>query len=292
MSRKTGKLSKTDEEYIVRNIHSSSLQDIANKLNRNLDPIKRFVERKKLVAEPTIEEVQDRQRLLSTLHSKPYWKSIVESYTVSEVEYFEGNWMAMVTEFNEELTVGEETHLKDWLCLQIQINRLNKDQKMATETIQRLESEIISDQARLAAIDNPMDTEHITIRQSLALKAAELGAIRASTPQYISQHAKLVDLAGDISKLLKATREKARDIKVNEDTYWGYIQLLEDEKQRKIESRQAEILRVAMNTARKRLGSNHMFMDGVVDKPLLSAETVFYEDEIKEDIEENNNAEE
>lgn len=61
------------------------------------------------------------------------------------------------------------------------------------------------------------------------------------------------------------------------DTWYGYLQSLEHDDIRAKESRQAEILKLAMQKAKERMAKYHTYRDGEIDRVLLNSETVCYE---------------
>ncbi len=65
MSRKRGKLSNKEMDYIRQNCFDLPLDEIANNLNRTIDPIKKFIDKENLKAR----DLTDDEHLLSTLRT-------------------------------------------------------------------------------------------------------------------------------------------------------------------------------------------------------------------------------
>jgi hypothetical protein len=263
MAKKVGKLSLEDESFIINNVSSMSLEEIADCLNRNVEPIKKFIDKKRLIAELTPEEVEDRTRLLATLHSMPYWDSVVYAYTdKNEIKFFENMWIDQYSGFNEDLNRTEHVHLKQWIEVEILQTRAAKQQSEISSRIQQLE-EIISEEK----LRNPTNI-------IIQAYEGELGLMRGALAANIKNQIDLIDRSQKLSATLKSTRDKVRSVEYKSDDFWERVKQLDDEKRRKEASREAEILKLATMRAKKRLGELYEFSDGSLDRPLLNADTV------------------
>ena len=81
-------------------------------------------------------------------------------------------------------------------------------------------------------------------------------------------------------KDLKTTRDQR--LKIIEDskkTYADLIKLLDDESTRVNFGQEMEIRRIAKDKEYFKLAQYHDFMDGMVDRPILNAETVMQDNE-------------
>ena len=82
-------------------------------------------------------------------------------------------------------------------------------------------------------------------------------------------------------KDLKGTREQrkrnADDAKTN---FSSWLRQLEDDQLKKDESFDMEVHRVAADKATDRLAELHQYEDGLVDQPILNADTLIEEEEI------------
>ena len=86
MSRKRGKLSNEETEYIVKHVHDMSASDIATAINRTEDTVKSYIRKKNLVVVKSQEEQDDRERLKSLLLDKAYWPELEATLFENEIE--------------------------------------------------------------------------------------------------------------------------------------------------------------------------------------------------------------
>lgn len=265
MSRKPGKYSTQEEKFVIDNVHSLSAKEIADKLGRNVESVENLIKKKKLKVVSTKEEEDEVNRLIGVLHSSPHWEKINIALTEKEIKLFEKDWVYVVQQFGEDVWYTEELYIVDWLLLNIKKYRTYKLEKEALQEIEKLE--------KLIETEYSLDAELRDI-PSLIKYEQELSVQKAAITQYTVALKTILEKIEKISDKLKANREERRDIKANEDTYWGYIKMLEDEKFRRKEARRIELMKLAQKKAREKLYEYHEYMDGEVDIPLLTPEIV------------------
>ena len=263
MSLKRGRYSTEEEQYVTENVHSMTAVAMADKLGRNIESVENFIKKSKLKTVSTQEEEDENVRLIGVLHSGPHWKKICLALTDGEKILFEEDWVNVIQQFGEDVWYTEEMYIIDWLLLNIKKYRTLKTEKDSLQRVEELEKLIEAEYDKDADLRNSMDM--VGYQQ-------ELGSTRASLSQHTEALKKILEKIEKISEKLKANREERRDIKANEDTYWGYITMLDDEKYRKEESRKAQLMKMAQNKAREELYEYHEYMDGQVDTPLLTPE--------------------
>tara|TARA_R110002110_G_scaffold198675_4_gene409093 strand:+ start:12192 stop:13013 length:822 start_codon:yes stop_codon:yes gene_type:complete len=262
MSRKRGKLSNEETEYIVKNVHDMETEDIALAINRTEDTVKAYIRKKNLVVVKSQEEEDDRDRLKSLLLDKAYWPELAATLFENEIEYFIENWISVVLQFGEDISHTEELFLQEWLVLNILQIRGLQTYKEHLGEINKLREQLEID---YKAGEDPM---------IISSREQQLAMARSSINQHSQAHEKLVNQKKYIADKLKATREDRRDVKANADTYWGYNQLLDDEKFRKQESREAELMKMAQEKALHDYGQYHTYVDKTLDVPFLTPETM------------------
>jgi hypothetical protein len=274
MSLKRGKYSKAEDQFVIDNVHKMTVKEIAAELGRATDSVESLIRRKRL--KPTVgqDEEDDVQRLLGILHTSPHWEKILIALTQREQALFEKDWISMIQQFGEDVWYTEEKYIVDWILLDIKKYRTLKVEKDAMQEVDRLELELAREYKLDPELRNA--TNIIGMEQQLAIQ-------KGSLSQHTENYKKILDKIEKISEKLKANREERRDIKANEDTFWGYITMLEDEKYRKQESRQAQLMRMAQDKAREDLYEYHSYMDGVLDIPLLTPEIVIRKKEEERD---------
>jgi hypothetical protein len=265
MAKKRGQLSLDEEKFIEDSINTLSIQEIANYLNRTIQPIKRYIEEQRLFI-PS-EEKNDNEYLRQKLHSKTFWTEIERQFdeTTGELLYFEDTWIGLIKQFREDVLPAEELQIKQFITIDILINRSMKERKRhiaETEKLQKLVDQ---------EYEKPEAERDIP---KLANLETQLNFSRNSIASYTNEYTKLLNEQQKISKDLKATREqRIKRIEDGKSSWVGLIRMLEDEEIREKEGREMEILAIAKDKAKNKLYEFHQFADGKVDTPILNSDS-------------------
>lgn len=270
-TRKRGKLSNEDEEFIFSNIAALSIEEIANGLNRTEATIKNFIKKHNLIGKDTSDDDKHNRRLLEHLKSRPYYKQTVNQLDADELEYFVYSWIALMTQLNEDVLYSEEVDIKEMIKLDILLNRCAKNRKNVSELYYKTEIELDSE---LEVDKNNRDQDMI------ARLELRLNGCQKALDDYTKEHATLLQEVDKISKRLKTNRnERIKKIETATSSWSGYLRALEDDKFRITEGHNMELMRLAKDKAKKAMSQYHTFIDGEVEQPILTPDTVFNEDE-------------
>jgi len=270
MAKKRGQLSLDEEAFIEKHIQDLSISEIADQLNRSEAPIKRYIEENQLYI-PT-DEKNDHEFLKHKLHAKTFWQEIVRQFddASGELQYFEDIWIGLIKQFREDVLPAEELQIKQFITIDILINRSMKERKRhisETEKLQKLvdqEYEKSEDQRDIPKLAN-LETQLNFSRNSIA--------------SYTNEYTKLLNEQQKISKDLKATREqRIKRIEDGKSSWVGLIRMLEDEDIREKEGKEIEIINMATKKAKDKLYDYHNYADGALDSPILNAESVIKND--------------
>ena len=271
--KKPGKLSLEDMSYIRQNCFDLSLEDIAETLNRHVDPIRRYVEKENLKAR----DLTDDEHLLSTLRSRHYYREILKQMCASEIEFFEHQWIDYFKQFNEDVPHTEEMQILEVIRTEVLINRSMEDRQTVMENIKRLDRLIDEELAK------PEDHPDPRLQQdggAIMIYQQQLGSMIGSKSSYINEHEKLLTKKERYLKDLKGTREQRKKVSDDAKTNWGlWLRNIKDKKKREREGFDMGVQSVAADKERARLSDYHEFEDGVVDQPLLNSDTYIGEAE-------------
>ena len=268
MNKKRGQLSLDEEKFIRDSYGSLSIEQIANHLNRNINPIKRYIKENNITTLNNEEELKESETLRQKLYSKTFWTEIKRQFDeeTGELQYFEDTWINLIKQFREDVLPAEELQIKQFITIDILINRSMKERKRhiaETEKLQRLvdkEYEKSEDQRDIPRLAN-LETQLSFARNSIA--------------NYTNEYTKLLGEQQKISKDLKATREqRIKRIEDGKSSWIGLIRMLEDEELREREGREMEILALATEKYKEKFSEYHQYLDNTLDKPFLSPETV------------------
>jgi len=266
MAKKRGQLALDEEKFITENVKTLSIDQIAETLNRNTAPIKRFIIENRLLEDDSV--VNDEENLKNKLYSKTFWSEIQKQFDndSGELEYFENIWINLIRQFREDVLPAEELQIKQFITIDILINRSMKERKRHIAETERLQRQVDRE------YEKPEDQRDIP---KLANLETQLSFARNSIANYTNEYTKLLGEQQKISKDLKATREqRIKRIEDGKSSWVGLIRMLEDEEIREREGREMEIINMATQKAINDLQQYHSYADRTLDKPFLTPESV------------------
>ena len=266
--KKRGQLSLDEEQYIRDNFTVKTMQEIADNLNRNIAPIQRYVNENNLSIISSSEEFKNNELLKHKLYSKTFWTEIKRQFDedTGELQYFEDTWIGLIKQFREDVLPAEELQIKQFITIDILINRSMKERKRHIAETEKLQKQVDKE------YEKPEDQRDIP---KLANLETQLSFARNSIANYTNEYTKLLNEQQKISKDLKATREqRIKRIEDGKSSWVGLIRMLEDEAIREKEGREMEILSLATDKYKEQLSSYHTFQDNTVDKPFLTPDNV------------------
>lgn len=263
--KKRGQLSLDEEQFIQDNIDKLSIEDIANAINRHVKPVERYINENQLLNSNNKAEYDNLKR---KLHSKTFWNEITRQFDrdTGELDYFEDTWVGLVKQFREDVLPAEELQIKQFITIDILINRSMKERKRHISETEKLQRAVDKE------YEKPEDQRDIP---KLANMETQLSFARNSIANYTNEYTKLLNEQQKISKDLKATREqRIKRIEDGKSSWAGLIRMLEDEELREKEGREMEILSMSAEKSTNKLREYHTYQDGIVDKPFLTPESV------------------
>ena len=265
--KKRGQLGLEEEKFIRDNIGILEIEEIADRLNRSVKPIERYLQKSK-IGTKTPDEQQNDKTLRQKLHTKPFWGKIKKQFDkiTGELDYFEDTWIGLLKQFREDVLPAEELQIKQFITIDILINRSMKERKRHIADTEKLQIKVDKEYSL------PEDVRDIP---KLANLETQLGFARNSIASYTNEYTKLLNEQQKISKDLKATREqRIKRIEDGKSSWVGLIRMLEDEDIREKEGREMEIMSMSVQKHKKLLTEYHEYADDTVDSPLLTPETV------------------
>ena len=265
--RKRGQLGLEEEKFIRDNIGLLSIEQIADQLNRTVKPVERYISEAKIGLK-TPDEQENDKTLRQKLHAKTFWTEIERQFDkdTGELDYFEDTWIGLVKQFREDVLPAEELQIKQFITIDILINRSMKERKRHIADTEKLQTEV----DREYQLD-----EELRDGPKLANLETQLSFARNSIANYTNEYTKLLNEQQKISKDLKATREqRIKRIEDGKSSWIGLIRMLEDEEIREKQGREMEIMAMAVEKNKQLLSEYHQYADDGVDMPLLTPETI------------------
>lgn len=266
--KKRGQLGLEEEKYIRDNLSILTIEQIANHLNRSTAPIEKYVQQTQLSSGSS-----DDQILKQKLYLKPFWSEIEKQFDKEsgELAYFENTWVGLIKQFREDVLPAEELQIKQFITIDILINRSMKERKRHIADTSKLQNELDKEYAKN---EDQRDIAKLTNLET------QLSFARNSIANYTNEYTKLLNEQQKISKDLKATREqRIKRIEDGKSSWVGLIRMLEDEEIRDKEGREMAIMEMAADNYKNKLSEYHSYADNTLDSPLLTPEIILAREE-------------
>ena len=271
--KKRGQLSLEEEKFIGEKVTTLSVVEIANYLNRGTAPIERYIKENNLVSSK--EDVTSDDFLKHKLYGKTFWGEIERQFDdeSGELTYFINTWIGLIKQFREDVLPAEELQIKQFITIDILINRSMKERKRHLSETEKLQK----------AVDKESNKSDDTKDYSKLMQLeTQLGFARNSIASYTNEYTKLLNEQQKISKDLKATREqRIKRIEDGKSSWVGLIRMLEDEETREREGREMEIINMATKKSLDKLSEYHTYQDNTLVRPFLTPDTVVQNTEEK-----------
>lgn len=264
-TRKRGALSTEDKNYIQRNVHEMTVQEIADNLNRSINPVEKYIQQNNLHIHNK-EEEKELAILEKKLTIKPYWPEVKAQLTKNELAYFISTWSNLYMQFREDVTYSEELSIKQLIVIEILMDRSMKERRVHQEDLERIQKSLDEEYAKSVEVrDKDMI---ISLETQVAFSRTAISA-------FTKEHTTLLNERKFLDKSLKATRdERIKRLEDGNTSFTGILRMLEDERLRERLGKEAELMRMAKDKAKEDLSEWHQYADDTVDRPFLSPETV------------------
>jgi hypothetical protein len=152
-------------------------------------------------------------------------------------------------QFREDVLPAEELQIKQFITIDILINRSMKERKRHITETEKLQKEVDKE------YNKPDDSRDMA---KLVNLETQLSFARNSIANYTNEYTKLLNEQQKISKDLKATREqRIKRIEDGKSSWIGLIRMLEDDDIREKEGREMVILNMATEKAKEKLHRSH-----------------------------------
>jgi hypothetical protein len=177
-----------------------------------------------------------------------------------------------MAQFDNDVKHAEELQIFQVITLIILIDRTLAEQKRALDTMEKLQTRI--DRARNKKNDDEADV--LESQYELARAVSKTCADKYKTYSD-KQDRMLQQLKGTRDQRIKGDGNKG-------ENFVGLLRWLQEEENRLKAGKEMAMFKAAAEKEKERMSRPHKYIDGTVDRPLLSAETVNFGDD--DDVEE------
>ena len=258
---KKGRISIEEERIIARLIDSMTVEDIAQKLDRDVESIDNFVKRKFRVG------ISGEEAAAFSLEDRPYYHELSGQFTDEELELFKYHWSRIIAQFKDDVFPTEELQVVDVIKLELLMNRCLKSNKDNITDMTVFEKMVKEERVK--------DKEDRDQDYILNLER-QIAALRASQESLNRDYRELQSKKASMLREMKGTREQR--IKRLEDSKQSFVSwvahLMQDPDTMKKYGIEMEKMRLAMKKEGERLSALHKYEDGTIDQPFLTPDTV------------------
>ncbi len=270
---KTGPLNN-DEKKLIRDSTEEgvAISEIAKQIEdiygwkRRPEAIEHYLRKEAIQHHEFSIEENDYNTYEDKLLRRVYWTEVKNQFDKEELEYFKSTWINLMIQFKENVLFAEELQLKQLVTIDIMLNRCMKERRKHTQDTDRLQTLLDKEYA--------LD-EQVRDTALLAQLESQISYARNSLSNYTTEYTKLLDKQKDINKDLKATRDqRIKRVEDSKTSFQGWLRALEDENTKDRIGHDAGIMKLAKQKARQEMSEYHTYVDGQIDQPFLTPETV------------------
>jgi len=269
-----GKLSLQEMKFIKDNAETMSIEDIATKLTKSEETVRKFMYRKNLLSKEDLDAAPDahrRVKIRDTLRKKHYYVQLQKQFTPAELVSFEDYFVSFYIDFDEDARPGEETQLKKFITLEILRDRMLEEDKKCAEQIAKIEEMLSAEYALPPDKKNP---------EAIKTLNNQMEKLNTSRMAFIDQYKEMTQEQKFVEKSLKISRDDRVKAVLDSTQNWtGNLKLLDNPSIREKLGKHFELMRIAKDKSKMLLSDYHKYLDNSLDRPILSKDTVGEKDE-------------
>ncbi len=281
---KRGILSNEDKRQIEKWMEMKSDEEIGKMLRRPAAVVTKY-RLQYFLDNPEVQKRQDdHSDLRKMLHNHYEWDYYKKEYKDDELILFEHDFVQLMSQFKSDVLPTELKQVFNAINLNILIHRHNRDRMMTERHVDRLEHDLEEERAKFPSrsLMTPEDKRRLNDMEN------SVAGIRMSFQGRTKELKELQDRYSATIKELKGTREqRIQKIEDSKVSFVGLMRQLEEEEYRNRLGQDMSIMEAAVNQERRRLSEYHEYMDGSIDSPLLTPETLKEKDDAESPAMEN-----
>lgn len=279
---KSGALSVKEKADIRAKAHSHTAEQIASQMQRSAKQVKEELAKVKGVKPDAGFSLKEK------LEARPEWATFRKQFSFDEQQEFKHQYVQIMS----QLTAGgdiyptEELQVFQVITLKIQIDRTLEAQRKALNDMDMASSELDTLRNAQLRAESDGDKEEIDkIDKEMIYWGGVQNSGERTNIRCTNEYKVYSDKQDKMLVALKSTRDQRIKVFENSDkSILGLVRLLVQEDQRDQKGTEAEMMKLAAQKEKRRLAKPHKFADGITDRPILTPETVFYEDEDEDQI--------
>jgi hypothetical protein len=272
MPRKTGRISKLELQYIKDNAFQKNFQQLAAELDRDPATIRDYIEKEMNVKTTLAAGARPIIAKGGSAREEHFWPTISMQFTEDELAMFEYYWENINSQFGHDILPTEKLQVVDVIRYEILMSRNLKQAHDFTKTMSNLSYQL--EQEKQADFAN--QDRNLIINIETQITAASVSQI-----QLTKEVRELQEKKEKILTSLRATRgDRIKHIENKKENFFTWLEQIIDNPDKRREMGIAmEKMRLAVIDEQIRLSAYHKYINGEIDRPLLTCETVEIEND-------------
>lgn len=265
-------MSKIEIQYIRDNAHIMKYTEIAKKLERDPEAIKRWIEKNLDYKTRLSEKGMPVQHASSSCREKSFWSTLKQQFEEHELDAFEYHWNQIYTQFKkDDILPTEELQIVDLIKYQIMMDRNLIEQQKILSYIRKLNEDI----------DKEKQLGDNADKGEINLLEAQVLAYQSSGNSLSKEYRDMQDKKDKLFNSLKATRaDRVKKVESSRESFGAWMaEIVNDSEKRRALGKEIERFRLSMIDEKVRLAAYHKYEDGNIDQPLLNHQTVKQDNE-------------
>lgn len=266
---KTGKLSDADIEYIETYRHKKSIEEIGAHIRRAPDQIGKYI-----LAHPDGPEVKPNS-FAGNLEDRPEWSQLELQYTEEELNFFKYRFYQLLNQFGkDDVLPTEEMQITTLIHMEIMGQQTLSERKTLV-TQQKLTQERLEGLYDVSRDHDPDSPSGIDLFKEISVLELRFADLSKQLKMIGDRHHSFTMQQSKLLEQLKATRDqRVKVVEGSKKSFLGYLKALTEEDFRTSEGRDAALMLRAKEKAYFKMAEPRTYIDGTVDQPLLTPETV------------------
>lgn len=269
---RTGRLDLVEQQFIRSNLEEKSVDEIALHLNRDPKSVLAWIKKNVGFSEDEKKEA----KAFNELKEKGYWKELAAQFSEEELDAFSFHWGKLWSQFGDDVFHTEEIQIIDAIKLQLLMNRSLRFQYKNLDQINALQDMVADCNKEIE--DNIGDRDYVQSKMvEIANYERQIAVLAASNEAVGRDYKTYLEKKNDIIRALKGTRDqRLKNIEDNSRQSFGGLvkKLIADTEFRNKVGVDMEKMRLAIDKERERLARPHSYVNGEIDQPFLTADTI------------------
>lgn len=268
---KKGSFSAAERQNIEEWSISMDALDIAQRLNRSIKQVEKYLREYKANAPRIIAQRSETEELRRELQAASNWGEIKKQFTDSELVFYENSYIEYRRQF-KDMTHTEHKQLNQLITIDIFLNRHNQDRKRCQEEIDRIEKLLRKEYEK--NIDSLPPKEKQDAKNFIIHQEDQLAAHKASSASKTKEYSDYLGKHTDIMKTLKGTRDQRFKAVEEKGKFLAVLEELEIASRRQNISEIMGLTDLAVKKEKERLAAPFAYADKEIDVPILNHTTV------------------